>query len=244
MIFSIPFMYKKLLLTKIHVALFLFVFINGAFAQTINVNNNVLTEVSPLYVEKLVAAAKANYPRLKSFSHQIEVAKADVNTAKVSWLDPFSFQYVKRSNQQNTNAVDVTTSDILSGYQFGININPGLLFAKPSQVKKAKEQVRVAEANQEEYYLTLESEVKRRYYLYIQYKVSLAPLASALQDAETNIKALRIRYERSEVTLQDLSEATVTYSQAAQVKIQAEAGFLTAKAALEELTVKKLEEIK
>ena len=205
---------------------------------------SILPEISYLYVEKLIAAARENYPRIKSLTSQVEVAKQDLSAAKISWLDPFSFQYVKRSNQQNTNAVDVTTSDILSGYQFGININPGLLFAKPSQVKKAKEQVRVAEANQEEYYLTLESEVKRRYYLYVQYKVSLAPLASALQDAETNIKALRIRYEKSEITLQDLSEATVTYSQAVQVKIQAEAGFLTAKAALEELTVKKLEEIK
>jgi len=235
-------MYKKLLLTKTPVALFLLLLSSAVQAQTLN--SNVLTEVSPLYVEKLVAAAKANYPRLKSFTHQIEAAKSDVSTAQVSWLDPFSFQYVKRSNQQNTNAVDVTTSDILSGYQFGININPGLLFAKPSQVRKAKEQVRVAEANKEEYYLTLESEVKRRYYLYLQYKVSLAPLASALQDAETNIKALKIKYERAEATLQDISAATVTYSQAVQVKIQAETGFLTAKAALEELTVKKLEEIK
>lgn len=206
--------------------------------------NSVLAEYSPLYLEKLIATAKENYPRLKSFDSQVNSAKADLSTVKASWLDPFSFQYVTRSNQTNTNAVNLTTADILSGYQFGVSINPGSLLQKPSQVKKAKELIKVAEANLAEYHLQLESEVKRRYFLYLQNKKSLTTTTNALLDAESNLKNLRIKYERAEVPFEQYNVASVAFNDAALNKIQVEAGLLMAKAALEELTVRKLEEIK
>ncbi len=78
-----------------------------------------------LYLEKLVATAKANYPKVKALGSEITMAKSDLSAAKISWLDPFSLQYVARSNDASVNSVNLTTADLLTGYQFGISVNPG-----------------------------------------------------------------------------------------------------------------------
>lgn len=218
---------------------FVFVKVNGVFAQ-----ETILPEVSQLYVEKLIAAAKDNYPRIKSLNSQIEVAKKDLTAVQVSWLDPFSFQYVGRSNQANTNVVNVTTADILTGYQFGVSFSPASLFAKPSNIKKAKEQINIAKYNKDEYLLNLESEVKKRYFLYLQYQKSLIPFNNALMDAESSFKKVKIAYERGESTLEQYNSASTSYYNAYQAKLQGEVNFMSAKTSLEELTVLKLEGIK
>ncbi|MCD0490221.1 TolC family protein [Pedobacter sp. MC2016-14] len=204
----------------------------------------ILSEISYLYLNKLIAAAKENYPRLKSFESEIKAAKSDLSGVKISWLEPFSFQYVSRSNRASSNLVNVTTADILNGYQIGISINPGSLLAKPSQIKKAKEQVRIAQYNRDEYDLSLEAAVKTRYFAYIQAQKSVIPATNAYLDAENNFKSIKIAYQRAEVTLQIYNEASIAFNQALTTKLQIEGNYLTAKAALEELTVKKLEEIK
>lgn len=205
---------------------------------------SVLSELSYLYLNKLIAVAKENHPRLKVYDREISAAKSDLSGVRASWLEPFSFQYVTRSNEQpNTTPVNITTADVLSGYQFGVSINPGSLLQKPSQIKKAKEQVRIAQLNQEEYNLTLEAEVKRRYFIYLQYKQSLLPATNAFLDTQSSFNVLKLKYQRSEITFEEYNSASTALNQATQNKIQAEVNLLTSKANLEELTVKKLEEI-
>jgi len=216
----------------------------SSIGKTSAQETNLLSDFSALYLEKLIAAAKENYPRLKNFNSQVSAAKYDLSTIKSSWLEPFSFQYVTRSNQTNTNSVNLTTADILSGYQFGIAINAGSLLSRPSQVKKAKELVKIAEFSLAEYNLQLEAEVKTRYFLYLQNKTALSSTVNAFLDAENNFKNARIKYEKSEITLEQYNTASIAYNQANLAKIQTEANFLISKATLEELTVRKLEEIK
>jgi outer membrane protein TolC len=213
--------------------------VSNAIAQ-----ESILSDVSYLYLEKLVAAAKENYPRVKSFNSQVAIAKSNVNSAKISWLDPFSIQYVARSNEANTTAVNVTTADILTGYQFGVSFNPGSLLAKPSAVHRAKEQVKIAQSDQAEYFLTLETMVKTRYILYMQYQRSLQPVNNAFIDADNNLKIIKNKYQRGEVTFLEFNAASTAYSQAFQTKLQVESSYLSAKVSLEELTVKPLESIK
>lgn len=214
------------------------------YSYNLKAQESILQDISYLYVEKLIATAKENYPRLKSLNSEIEIAKKDLNIAKTSWLDPFSFQYVSRSNDANANAVNLTTADILTGYQFGISVNPGSLLSKPANVKKAKEQINIARYNKEEYNLTLEAEVKKRYFVYLQYKNSLTSLNNIYLDAQNNFNVVKLAYQKAETTLEQYNAASTTFSQAYQTKLQGEANYVSAKASLEELTVKKLEEIK
>lgn len=221
-----------------------FVLFGCLIYQKSNAQESILTTVSDLYINKLIATAKENYPRIKNLTSQLNAAKSDLAGTKTSWLEPFSFQYVARSNNSQANLIDVTTQDILTGYQFGISINPGSLLNKPSQIKRAKEQVKIAMYNQDEYNLTLESEVKIRYYTYLQTQKSLKSINDAYLDAESNLKTIRLAYQKAEVMLQEFNNASTNFSQAYASKLQSEVNYMSAKASLEELTVKKLEEIK
>jgi len=212
--------------------------------RKVSAQESIIGEISNVYLEKLIATAKANYPRVKGFDSQINIAKSDLSGVKASWLEPFSFQYVARSNDPAANTViDLQTADLLTGYQFGISINPGQLLAKPSQIKKAKEQVKLAEINYNEYLLQIESQVKSRYYTYFQYQKSLGLINNAYKDAQSNYNLIKYKYERAEVTFLEFNSASSALNSALQSKLQLEANFLSSKAALEELTVKKLEEI-
>ncbi|QDW26966.1 TolC family protein [Pedobacter sp. KBS0701] len=214
--------------------------LNSVLAQ-----ESILSEVSYLYMEKLVATAKANYPRVGSLGNQINVAKSDLSGARLSWLEPLSFQYVARSNQATSNTVvDLQTADLLTGYQFGIAINPGSLLTKPSQIKKAKEQLKIAQSNQAEYYLQLEAQVKSRYVTLLQFQKSLAPINDMYITAQSNFENMKIKYQKAEITFAEYNSASNSLSNALQAKLQMEASYLNAKISLEELTVKKLEEIK
>jgi len=172
------------------------------------------------------------------------MAKSDLSAAKISWLDPFSFQYVTRSNDANVNGVALTTADLLTGYQIGVNFNPGILFAKPAVIKRAKEQIKMAQANSDEYLVQLEALVRTRYFIYLQYQKSLLPVNNAYLDAESNVKAIKVKYQRGEATFLDYNSASITFNENFQTKLQTEANYLNAKVALEELTVVKLEYIK
>ncbi len=206
----------------------------------IKAQESILKDLSYLYLEKLVAVAKENYPRVKIQTNQVDIAKSNLASQKASWLDPFSLSYIYRSSS----TIDVVNADLLRGYQFGVSINPGTLLKKPYTIKSAKEELKIAESNQAEYDLQLEAEVKRRYLIYLQ-NVNILRLQTKMAlDAESIFKDVKIRYEKSEVTFQDYNNASLALSTAYQNKIQAEAGLMTAKVSLEELLVKKLEEIK
>ena len=232
-------MHKKSTFTFICFLFFLLSQLPNVAAQ-----ESLLSEVSPVFLEKLVATAQTNYPKVKALNSEITMAKSDLSAAKISWLDPFSLQYVARSNDANINSVNLTTADLLTGYQFGISVNTGQLFAKPGNIKKAKEQVKIAQANEEEYFLQLASLVKNRYFLYLQYQKSLVPVHNAYINAKTDFEAIKTKYQRGEVTFLEFNSASTSVNQAYQIKLQTEANYLSAKASLEELTVTRIEDIK
>lgn len=201
---------------------------------------SILSEVSYFYMEKLIAAARENNPRNKVFSSQISVAKSNLAQQKTSWLDPFSFSYIYRSNT----TLDIVTADLLRGYQLSVSVNPGVYLKKPFMVKAAKDQVEIARAEKSEYDNQLEAEVKQRYLTYLQHLNVLKLRTRIVLDNEGIFKTVSAKYERNELNFESYNQASISLNSAYEAKITAEASLAIAKAALEELTVKKLEEIK
>lgn len=202
---------------------------------------SILPEYSPLYIQKLIAVARENYPKSKAYEHQVKVAKHNLNGEKAAWLDPFNFSYLLRSGD---NTVDIVNPQLLTGYQFGVSISPGALLRRPSTIKAAKEEVKIAQLAQSEYTLQLEAEVTRRYMSYLRSLNTLRLYNKIVVDAESSFNDRKIKYQRSEVTFQEYNEASTALSSAYLSRIEAETGMITAKASLEELLVRKLEEIK
>lgn len=215
--------------------------IGGGISSALHAQESILPDFNYAYLEKLVAIAKQNYPRAKGFEHRIAIAKANVNAQRASWLDPFSFSYFGRSNDRSVNIIDPA---LLTGYQYGLSINPGSLLQKPFVIRQAKEQVKVAMVDQQEYALTLEAEVKTRYIAYLQAASDLKLQSRIAMDAESVFSSMRYKYEKGEITFFDYTTASQSRNTAVQAKIMAEGRILTTKISLEELLVMKLEEVK
>ncbi|WP_285056442.1 TolC family protein [Pedobacter ginsengisoli] len=223
------------------IAIVSFVFLSTAQAKS---QESMLSDFSYLYMEKLIAVAKENYPKYKTFDHQINIAKYNLNQQKSSWLDPFSFSYIYRSNSNAVNSLDDNVNLLLSGYQFGVTISPGFFLKKPSTIRAAKEELKLAQLSKAEYDLMLESEVKNRYLVYLQSYNILKIRTKAVLDVESSFKLIKARYERNEVSFQDYNNGSIALSSAYEGRITAESNLSTAKVALETLLTKKLEEIK
>lgn len=198
-----------------------------------------MSEISYVFLEKLIATAKENYPRMNSFEGRIKAAKTTVGQEQLSWLDAFSFSYIY--NPKNT--LDLATPRFFNGYQVAFNLNLSSLLQKPGNVKQARESVKLAQYDLDEYHLTLESEVKRRYFAYVQAMSNLRLQTKIASDALNVSREIKTRYEKSETTFEQYTLSQMTYSNALQSKIGAESNFLIAKASLEELLTKKIEEV-
>ncbi|TZF84989.1 TolC family protein [Pedobacter sp. BS3] len=201
---------------------------------------SMIPDVSYVYLEKLIATAKQNYPRSKSYAMRTEIAKNNVSRQKMSWLEPFSFSYI----YQPRTIINTVEPNFLTGYQVGINVNIGEILKKPYDIKEAKQQYSVAREDQQENDLSIEVEVKRRYFTYIQQLNTVRLYSNTLLDVDAMLKSIKLKYEKGEASFDQYSQALITFSNTTRTKIEAEANLLTAKAALEELLTIKLEEVK
>ncbi|TKB97888.1 TolC family protein [Pedobacter cryophilus] len=200
----------------------------------------IIPDISYLFLEKLIATAKQNYPKIKQYEIAKEIAEINIKREKLNWLDPIAVSYVSVPNK----TINFIDPQFFSGYQFGINVNVGTFMQKPLNIKKTKADLRFMVEESKEYALSLEAEVKVRYFAYIQQLNNVKLFTSSLQDAEGLLNDLKVRYERGEVTFGIYSEGLISFSNISKSKIESEAAFLIAKARLEELIITKIEDIK
>ncbi|RCH55132.1 hypothetical protein DJ568_08045 [Mucilaginibacter hurinus] len=205
---------------------------------------SIINEVSDVYVDKLVNAAKANYPRYKIFKHRIDIAKANVSIASLSVFDALTVSYIYQPNQNTIiDPVNPTTS-YFKGFQAGVFLNLGQLLRVPVNIRRAKSDQRIAESEQAEYDLTIGAEVRRRYYTYLQRVAQLKLQSRTIIQSENALKDAEHKYRRGEVTFDSYNQTQIQYTEHIQTKIEAEGNVFIAKAALEEMLGDKLENIK
>lgn len=195
------------------------------------------------YINKLVDTAMKNYPRLRMYQNRIEVAKANVSKTQASWLDALTVSYVYQPGTATIDPVNPTTS-YFKGLQAGVFLNVGALIAKPSQIRQAKLETAVVRSELDEYRVTLTTEVKKRYYLYIQRMAELKLQIRALTETGNSLKDFKYKFEKGEETFDSYNKVQIQYSEHQQTKVQAEANVFIAKADLEELLGTKLENVK
>lgn len=202
---------------------------------------SMMPDVSYSYLEKLVAAAKANYPKMKAYDHSVKIARMNVQRANLDWWNILSFIYLY--NPSGTNNNTSANSSILSGFQAGFSLSIGSILQKPGLVKAAKEELKIAQLSQEEYTLSIEAMVQQRYFLYIQQLTLLNWKTKDIQKLESTEKDVKYKFEKGEETFENYNKALTAYSTGIQAKIQAEGAYLIAKSNLEELIGVKLETI-
>ncbi|MCO5947012.1 MULTISPECIES: TolC family protein [Mucilaginibacter] len=197
-------------------------------------------DLSYPYMEKLIAAAKRNYPEAKIKQKQVEIARSTFHQASFGWLEAFSASYIY-SPQSSVNIIQPT---IFKGYQLVASVSLGSLFERPYTIHNAREAVKVAEFTQQEYYLTLEAQIKRFYFAYLAAQADLRNKVTAVTNAETATKNLKYTFEKGETSFDIYNQALNNLYNQNSFRIQAELNVFTAKTNLEELIGDKLESIK
>jgi outer membrane protein TolC len=215
-------------------ALFLFSTSNTYAQETM------FQDLSYPYLEKLITAAKTNYPQVKVMQNQVNIARSTFHQSNFIWLDGFSASYVYSPK----NATSVTQPIIFNGLQLVATLSLGSLFEKPYTIHNAHEAVKIAEENQKQYELTLEAQVKRFYFAYIEAQAELRSKSNAVADATTAVTQLKHTFEKGEISFQIYNEALTNLYNQNSFRLQAELAVFTAKTNLEELLGAKLESIK
>ncbi len=216
----------------------------SAVAQNTVAPSSIIPGISEEYLDRLIAAAKANYPRVKANNARVNIALSNIGKAKVSWFDAFTFSYIYQPNKNTVINAQQPTYSYFNGIQTGLFFNLGNFLQKPYGVRQAKEELVVASRERDEYLINLELEVKTRYYTYVQRLASVKGFTQASVDASSSVQELKRRYQRGEDTFDNLNRANTAYYQQNDLKLVAEAALLTAKAQLEALVGDKLENIK
>jgi outer membrane protein TolC len=225
---------KKLILSGV---LFFIFTINISSAQEAPVS--LLDEVSYVYVEKLIAIAKENYPRVKAHNSRLAIAESAVGNAKLGWLTPLSLSYV----YSPSNTLNLTNPTFFSGYQIGFAFNLSAVLQTPATIKQTKEELKIAKYDYDEYMGSLATEVKTKYFGYLQAVKILKLISQAHLDVQNSYTLIKYKFERGETPFLDYNAASTSLTASNQSKIAAEVTLLQAKAELEELLGIRLEEV-
>ena len=228
-------------------ALFILLFLLTASAYA---QDSVIPDISYPYLDKLIASAKAHYPRVANLKYRVEVAQIGIKKAKFSWFDIFTFSYIYQpDNTVVVSSAATTTSStnnryLFDGLQVGVSLNLASLLLKPSNIKSAKVDLKIANEEENEYLVTLTADVKRRYFTYLLQQNLVKIETQSYQDMQASLKQTKTKFQRGEITFDVYNSALMSSSARIEQKLQAETNFFIAKSELEALVGAKLEDIK
>jgi outer membrane protein TolC len=223
---------------------FLFVLlVNLFFLKFAAAQATIIPDLSDSYINRLIDTAKKNYPRVKTYQNRINIANNNISKTKLGLLSAVTVSYIY---QPGTTTIDPTNpaTSYFKGFQAGVFLNVGTILSQPYLTRQAKQELLIANNDQDEYFLTLATEVKKRYYVYIQRLAELKLQTKAEQDMESSLKDIKYKFEKGEETFDNYTKTQVQVTDRQASKIAAESGLFSAKADLEELLGTQLENIK
>ncbi len=204
--------------------------------------DNITSQINTPLLQKYIDLAKEYYPKRKMYKASELSAKAKIGAAKAGYLESLNASYFYRPD--NASIIDATNPYSINGFQFGVYFNLGLFFRTPSLVKQAREEYNAASYQTKEYDILLTSEVRQRYFEYLQWLNDLKVKNQAFIDNKTASDALRYKFEKGEVSLDVYSKAKSLTSISSSEKLQSELNMLRAKDNLEALIGLRLEDVK
>ena len=127
---------------------------------------------------------------------------------------------------------------------FGATVNLGTLLSRPSVVKAAKADYKLALTESAEYNITLVNEVKSLYYDFLAAKKQLAIRNLAAQSLKALVTDAQQKYERGEIAVDVYTVSKNAATEADALALTAEVAYLKSKNALEDIVGVKLENVK
>jgi outer membrane protein TolC len=179
---------------------------------------------TPLYVaktppsdsaieERLVQLALTK-PEYDASGHMIRIAEYKVKAAKKSWFNLLSVSVNYNDQTFAKPAVqNGQTQYIYPKYFFGLTIPIGTIISKGSEIKAAKEEIKIAQDNQDELARTIRVDVLTKYKQYKTFSTLVVLQNQVVDDIHAAFLQTEKRFNEGTATIEAYSVASRTYNE-------------------------------
>ena len=167
--------------------------------------------------EKLVQLALQN-PTYEIVDRKVAIANFQVRKAKGSWLSPIGVQgnlnefAFKSSSTTSPNGVVTNPSTFYPRYNVGATINFDMFSAKKNDVKIAKENLSIAQAEKNQRFREIKAEVLTKYEDYLLCQERLDFQSQVTQDARTAYLAAEKDFQEGAIKQEDYNKSYRGYT--------------------------------
>jgi outer membrane protein TolC len=188
--------------------------------------------------EKLVQLAMQN-PNYEVADRTVNKSLYELRKARGSWLGQLN-----ATGNLNELSIDPKNPAGLfyPRYNFSINIPFDLFISKPNDIKIARENYLIAEANRNDKYRQIRAEVLTRYEDYLMYKERLESQVRITQDEQLLFISKERDFQDGIINQEEYSKANKAYEEAKLLKGEYQRNFNVAKIDLERMIGMTLEE--
>lgn len=185
--------------------------------------------------EKLVALALQN-PGYEQADRKVNVAEYQLKKAKGSWLSLFGAQgNLNELSIKQGNGTLPEGGIFFPRYNFSVNLPFDFFSAKSNDVKVAREQLLIAEAQKNENYRRIRREVLSKYEDYLMHKEKLELQTRITQAEYTKYKLAEKDFEDNLITAEVFNKAEAAYFEQQIRKSELQRNLNVVKLELEEM---------
>jgi outer membrane protein TolC len=179
--------------------------------------------------EKLIKLALQN-PTYEVVDRQVNKSLYALQKAKGSWLSPL--MATGNINEFSINQ-DPNVPNFYPRYNFSVTVPLDLFSAKKNDVRIARENVLIAEAEKNQRYRMIRAEVLTAYEDYLMFKEMLDIQARLTQDQQTTLKTREKDFEDGLINAEEYNKYYATYSEQKSKMAEAVRNLNASKIALE-----------
>ncbi|HEX3934683.1 MAG TPA: TolC family protein [Puia sp.] len=166
--------------------------------------------VSDTVVENRLVALALQAPRYDAAGHLINVSKSQLSLARRAWFNLLTVSV--NYNDQTFAKQQANAAYVYPKYFFGLTVPIGLFFTMGPQVHAAREQVKIAEDNQEELARTIRMDILTKYHTYKNYEALILLQNTIVVDNQAAVTQIEQKFRDGTVSIDQYNSANKAFS--------------------------------
>lgn len=166
---------------------------------------------SDTIIENRLVALALQYPHYEALGHQVAATRSQLALAKRTWFNllTLSLNYNDQTFAKQANNVGY----VYPKYYFGLTLPIGLFFTMGPQIRTARENMRVAQANQEEAARQLKMDVLSKYKTYRNYEALILLQNTIVLDQQAALTQVETKFRDGTTTIDQFNSANKAFGE-------------------------------
>jgi outer membrane protein TolC len=165
---------------------------------------------SDTVIENRLVALALQGPHYEAMGHLVNASKNQLSLARRAW---FNLLAVSVNYNDQTFAKPSNVGYVYPKYYFGLTLPIGLFFTMGPQVRTARENVKVAQANQEESARNLRMEVLSKYRTYRNYEALILLQNTIVVDQQAALTQVEQKFRDGTASIDQFSLANKAFGE-------------------------------